>query len=264
MTYTPEIPTKTIISSETDIICIMPGTLYIVATPIGNLEDITLRAIKVLTEVDVILAEDTRVTQKLLQIVNGKWLMINENKLKNNQPSTINHQLLTSYHQHSSEQKKLEILQMLMEGKSIALVTDAGTPGISDPGNELIAYLTTHIPNLTTIPIPGPSAITALLSVSGFDSSKFLFLGFWPKKKAKKLLDLIKLTQFNVVFYESPFRILKTLNLLANEFGNSTEVVVGRELTKMHETIYRGTIGEVIKRLSDKTIKGEIVVIIKR
>src|SRR3989344_5336729 len=151
------------------------GTLYIVATPIGNLEDVTLRAIEKLKEVDIVLAEDTRVTKKLLNFV-----FFFKSKRTAQQPQLI------SYHQHSGEEKKLEILNYLIEGKNLALVTDAGTPGISDPGNELIDYLLSYKPDLKIVPIPGASAITAALSVSGFRADKFLFLGFWPKKKVKR------------------------------------------------------------------------------
>ncbi|OGM27950.1 16S rRNA (cytidine(1402)-2'-O)-methyltransferase, partial [Candidatus Woesebacteria bacterium RIFCSPHIGHO2_01_FULL_39_95] len=200
------------------------GTLYIVATPIGNLEDITLRAIRVMGEVDIILAEDTRVAKKLLSSLNAKW------QIKNAK--------LVSYHQHSGEGKKLEILNYLLDGKNIALVSDAGTPGISDPGNELIDFLLSYKPDLKIIPIPGASAITTALSVSGFRADKFLFLGFWPKKKVKRLIELIRLTKMSFVFYESPFRILRTLETLEKAFGSDLRVFVGRELTKMHETVY--------------------------
>ncbi|OGM38706.1 16S rRNA (cytidine(1402)-2'-O)-methyltransferase, partial [Candidatus Woesebacteria bacterium RIFCSPHIGHO2_12_FULL_40_20] len=186
------------------------GTLYIVATPIGNLEDITLRAIRVMGEVDIILAEDTRVAKKLLSSLNAKW------QIKNAK--------LVSYHQHSGEGKKLEILNYLLDGKNIALVSDAGTPGISDPGNELIDFLLSYKPDLKIIPIPGASAITTALSVSGFRADKFLFLGFWPKKKVKRLIELIRLTKMSFVFYESPFRILRTLETLEKAFGSDLRV----------------------------------------
>src|SRR3989304_4115838 len=225
------------------------GTLYIVATPIGNLEDITLRAIRVMGEVDIILAEDTRVAKKLLSSLNAKW------QIKNAK--------LVSYHQHSGEGKKLEILNYLLDGKNIALVSDAGTPGISDPGNELIDFLLSYKPDLKIIPIPGASAITAALSVSGFRADKFLFLGFWPKKKVKRLIELIRLTKMSFVFYESPFRILRTLETLEKAFGSDLRVFVGRELTKMHETVYRGRIRKVKEKLSKEKIKGEMVVVVE-
>lgn len=229
----------------------MTGVLYIVATPIGNLEDLTIRAIRTLSQADMILAEDTRVTQKLLQYVRSQNF-----EIANNKP------LIISYHQHSSEERKLEILKMLMDGRNLALVTDAGTPGISDPGNELISFLVSQIPDLKVIPIPGASAITAALSVSGFDSSKFLFLGFWPKKKAAKTLKLVKEAKLNAVYYDSPFRVVKNLEIIMKELGNDVEVVVARELTKIYETLYRGTLQEVIDQLNKKPVKGEIVVVL--
>jgi len=225
------------------------GVLYIVATPIGNLEDITLRAIRVISEADIILAEDTRVTKKLLASSNFQFPI-------------SNFQLL-SYQQQSGDKRRLEILNFLLEGKNIALVTDAGTPGISDPGNELIEFLLSYKPDFKIVPIPGVSAITTALSVCGFRADKFLFLGFWPKKKVNRLIELIKLTKMNFVFYESPFRILKTLGTLEKSFGSDLRVFVGRELTKMHETHYRGSIRKVIKTLRGEKIKGEIVVIIQ-
>lgn len=227
----------------------MVGTLYIVATPIGNLEDITLRAIRVLSEVDLILAEDTRITKKLLD-----FLITHH---------TLPTKHLLSYHQHSKESKKLEILRYLVEGKNIALVTDAGTPGVSDPGNELIDFLLEKEPEVEIVPIPGASAITTALSVSGFNVNKFVFLGFLPKKKRKKLFGWIKEGKISFAFYESPKRILKTLTVLKDEFGDDKRVFVAREMTKLHETLYRGTIEEVIKRLSDGVIKGEIVVVVE-
>src|SRR3990170_5175820 len=230
----------------------MLGTLYIIATPIGNLEDVTLRAIEILKEVDIVLAEDTRVTKKLLDFV-----FFFKSKL------TAHHPQLISYHQHSGEEKKLEILNYLLQGKNIALVTDAGTPGISDPGNELIDYLLSYKPELKIIPIPGASAITTALSVSGFRADKFVFLGFWPKKKVKRLIELIRLTKMSFVFYESPFRILRTLETLEKAFGSDLRVFVGRELTKMHETVYRGRIRKVKEKLSKEKIKGEMVVVVE-
>ena len=178
----------------------MLGTLYIVATPIGNLEDITLRALKTLKESSLILTEDTRKSSILLKHYE------------------IDVPIL-SYFQHSSEQRKLEILKHLIEGKKISLITDAGTPGISDPGNELIDYLLSYKPDLKIVPIPGASAITASLSLSGFDVNKFVFLGFLPKKKRNKLFDWLKEGKISFAFYESPNRILKTLEMLERVFG---------------------------------------------
>ena len=221
----------------------MPGTLYIVATPIGNLKDITLRALEVLRRSDFILAEDTRVTKKLL----------------------IHYDIqipVLSYHQHSQEQKRNEILRLLVEDKNLALVSDAGTPGISDPGNELIAFLIEKEPDIKIIPVPGPSALTTALSVSGFRADKFVFLGFLPKKKRSKLFSWLKEGKYTFCFYESPKRILKTLEVLKEEFSNR-KVFIARELTKLHESLYRGGISEVIKGLQKDPVKGEIVVIVE-
>jgi 16S rRNA (cytidine1402-2'-O)-methyltransferase len=263
------------------------GTLYIVATPIGNLEDITLRAVRILSEVDVILAEDTRVTKKLLDCItarrqdskmNGQL----EGEMSRSQdveasscpdvyshhtPSTVHHPQLLSYHQHSDERKMLEIMNMLVSGKNIALVTDAGTPGVSDPGNELISLLTSHIPSLNIVPIPGPSSITAALSVCGFNTAKFTFIGFIPKKKSRKLLSQSLELGMPVVFFESPYRILKTLKSMEELKLNIKSVFIAQELTKVYEKGLRGTLSEVIERLEAEEkelgrVKGEIVVII--
>ena len=226
----------------------MSGTLYIIATPIGNLEDITLRAIKILSEADIILAEDTRITKKLLDFLSANYKL----PLK----------YLLSYHQHSSDQKKLEIYGYLSEGKNIALVTDAGTPGISDPGNELIDFILKIDNQIPIVPIPGPSAIITTLSICGFNINKFIFLGFWPKKKVTKLIGLLKLINLPFAFYESPYRILKTLKVIEDNFGIGTEIFVARELTKMYESVYRGTISEVTEKLQKDKVKGEIVVVV--
>lgn len=232
------------------------GVMYIVATPIGNLKDITLRAIQTLSEVDFIYAEDTRVTRKLLASLSADYRLRTTH--------------LLSYHQHSSEAVKLEILRHLVSGKNIALVTDAGTPGLSDPGNELIDFILEREPAIRVIPIPGASALTTALSISGFRTDKFVFLGFWPRKKVSKVLDIMVNWNTTFIFYESPHRILKTLELLLKEFGEGTRVCVARELTKVHETIYRGTIMDVSKQLSNQASKhpsnrlqGELVVVVE-
>ncbi len=231
----------------------MAGTLYIVATPIGNLEDITLRALRVLKEVDLILAEDTRVTKKLL----------NHYQIEKS---------IQTYHQHSSLDTKYYILNTLAAGKNIALVTDAGTPGISDPGNELVSYLIHNTGySIQVVPIPGPSSLTAAISVSGLDLSKFIFIGFWPKKKKTKLVSSLKELKIPFVFFESPFRIEKTLQDLEKNFGPDINIFIARELTKLHETLYRGKIEEVLIKLkkdkmtqgSSSAVKGEIVVIVE-
>jgi 16S rRNA (cytidine1402-2'-O)-methyltransferase len=220
------------------------GIFYIIATPIGNLEDITLRALRVLKEVDLILCEDTRVTKVLLDHFNIKTPLL-------------------SYHQHSQQDKINYILENLKE-KDIALVTDSGTPGISDPGNKLIEEaLKKFKDEVKIIPIPGPSALTALASVSGFPMDKFLFLGFPPaKNKRKKFFDKAVNSEVPVIFYESSYRILKSLSELEASNQN-LKIIVGRELTKKFETIYRGEIKNVMEKIKKDPLKGEFVVIIK-
>jgi len=218
------------------------GTLYIVATPIGNLKDITLRALEILKEVDVVLAEDTRVTKKLLSRYNIKTPLM-------------------SYHQHSKESVMEKVFQLLSGGKNLALVTDAGTPGISDPGNELIAFLLKRNPEVKIVPIPGTSALTALASIAGILTGKFLFLGYPPhKKQRKKFFKEVVLSSHPVVFYESPHRIIKSLKELES-LNSNLFVVIGRELTKQFETIYRGNIVEVVKTLEKAKPRGEFVVL---
>lgn len=221
----------------------MAGTLYIVATPIGNLEDITLRALKILREVDIILAEDTRVTKKLMMYYDIDIPTM-------------------SYHSHSSNDTKVLILKKLIDGINMALVTDAGTPGISDPGNELVDFLLQKEPGIKTIPVPGASAITAALSVSGFKTNKFVFLGFLSKKKRTKLFNWLKEGEMTFAFYESPNRILKSLEVIEENFGN-VRVFVGRELTKIFESLYRGDIKFVKEAISKDKLKGEIVVVVE-
>ncbi len=225
--------------------------LYIIATPIGNLEDISQRALRILNTVDLILCEDTRITKKLL------------NHYKIIKPTI-------SYHHYSRQNKIDYILKQLKQGKKIALVSDAGTPGISDPGNELIEKIVDKFGNKIKItPIPGPCASTAALSISGLAIDKFLFLGFLPhKKKRQKFLQEIIQSNYPTVFYESPYRILKTLNELSNIIKNSSNIVknkiiVCRELTKKFETIYRGDIENVIRQIKNDKIKGEFTVIVQ-
>ncbi|MBI2042188.1 MAG: 16S rRNA (cytidine(1402)-2'-O)-methyltransferase [Candidatus Nealsonbacteria bacterium] len=223
--------------------------LYIVSTPIGNLQDITLRALDILKSADLILCEDTRETKKLLGHYDIKTPTI-------------------SYHQHSQFKKIEYIIQLLDEGKNLALVSDAGTPGISDPGNQLIAEIARVSPAqiAQVSPVPGPSALTAAASASGFPMDKFIFMGFPPaKKKRRKFFEEVSLAKYPVIFYESPYRILKTLKELEATYDSShgpkeTLVVACRELTKKFETIYRGAIGQVAKEIVPK---GEFVVIVK-
>ncbi len=219
------------------------GILYIVATPIGNLEDITLRALRILKEVDLVLCEDTRVTQRLLSRY---------------EISTSTN----SFHQHSSQEKIQKIVEQLREGKNIALVTDAGTPGVCDPGNVLVQAAVKE--DVGIIPIPGSSALATLISVAGIDLQKFVFLGFPPHKKGRQtFFDQIAQEKIPVIYYESPHRILKNLELLESLGGNKN-IIVGRELTKMFEEIFRGSILEAKTyfQTESQKIKGEFSIIV--
>ncbi|KKR07547.1 MAG: Ribosomal RNA small subunit methyltransferase I [Parcubacteria group bacterium GW2011_GWC2_39_14] len=212
--------------------------LYIVATPIGNLEDITFRALRTLKEVDVILCEDTRQTMKLLSHFQFSKHLI-------------------SLHQHTSDEKMLALLKQY---ENIAYVSDAGTPGISDPGNKLVAKAVEL--NLPVCPIPGVAAVTTALSISGFQTDHFMFLGFMPLRGRTKIFNLIKDSDVTIAFYESPHRIIKTLEALKPIVGNRLFCVC-RELTKKFETIYRGTVDEVLPEISKK-VKGEFTIIISK
>lgn len=218
------------------------GNLYIVATPIGNLKDITFRAIDTLKEVDLIICEDTRQTKKLL----------NHYKIK---------KPVLSYHQHSSEKKMQNLMNRIVKGENAAYVSDAGTPNISDPGGRLVELAFDL--GIKTIPVPGPSALTALISVSGIKMDKFCFLGYIPHKKGrKKFYKKIEGSEIPIIFFESPYRILKTLNDLS-EIIPKRQMIIGRELTKMFETIYKGEVSHLSKAFSqEKNIKGELAVIV--
>lgn len=231
------------------------STLYIVATPIGNLEDITLRAIRLLNEVDLILCEDTRVTKKLLDHYSI---------------ATPTH----SYNAHATDAKHEKIQSLLSEGKDVALVSDAGTPTISDPGVKLIEQLLGASQNvgdrfsdieIKVVPIPGASALTTALCAAGLPVSEFTFLGFLPHKKGRQTLFAeIAESKRTVVFYESVHRILKTLQSLEDVLDGSREVVVARELTKMHEQIIRGSAPEIRSYFEAHLdhVKGEFVVVV--
>jgi len=220
--------------------------LYIIATPIGNLDDISKRALDVLRSVDFVLCEDTRVTKKLL----------NHFKIT---AATI------SYHEHSKLTKMDYIADLLRNNKGLALVSDAGTPGISDPGNRLIEYLLSLAPDLEISPIPGPNAAISALSISGFPTDEFLFLGFPPHKKGReKFFKEIAETNRAVVFYESPHRILKALEQMEKFLPAGRRLVICRELTKMFETVYRGTVGDIRSRIPTADIRGEFVVVVGR
>lgn len=219
------------------------GTLYVVATPIGNLSDLSSRAKETLSSVDAILCEDTRVTSKLLA-------------------AFVIQKTLVAYHQHSDTKRMKEIVGMLREGKSLALVTDAGTPAISDPGGMLVEMVVRELPDTTIVPIPGPSAVIAALSVSGFPCDEFVFLGFPPHKKGRQtFFKRLATLGSTVVFYESTHRIEKTLAEIAASVGDR-RLVVCRELTKLHETTYRGTAADVTAQLKSTSIKGEFVIVL--
>ena len=219
------------------------GVLYIVATPIGNLEDITLRAIRVLKEADAIAAEDTRHTQKLL----SKFAI---------------HTPLTSYHDHNKEEKAPVLVSRLLEGKSIALVSDAGTPGISDPGYFLINLAIDQ--KVPVVPIPGATAAIAALSVSGLPTDRFVFEGFLPSKhtaRMKRLTELAK-EERTLIFYEAPHRIMQALEDMQTVLGDR-KAVLTRELTKVHEQVLRGRIPDVRKQLEAGSMKGEFTIIVE-
>ncbi len=219
------------------------GILYIVATPIGNLSDISSRALEVLSAVDVILCEDTRVTANLLTRYNLK-------------------KVTKSYHHHSTDTVINEIIELLRSGKTLACVSDAGTPGISDPGNILVANVRERLPECLIIPIPGASAVISALSISGFPTDKFLFLGFPPHKKGRKsFFEEVKNSEYTVVFYESNHRIKKCIDELAEVLESIRQVVLCRELTKKFETTYSGTIEEI--KDMDISEKGEFVVVVR-
>jgi 16S rRNA (cytidine1402-2'-O)-methyltransferase len=214
------------------------NSLFVVGTPIGNLGDISDRASQVLSDADVIACEDTRVTKKLLDKLGVKKTVI-------------------SYHQHSSDQTINNIIEFIKSGKNVALVTDAGTPGISDPGGRLVEVCVKN--NINVIPIPGASALTTAISISGFPTDKFTFLGFPPNKKGRKIyFDELSKIEHAIVIYESTHRIEKTLN----ELPSDRQIVVCRELTKLHETIYRGTSSKILDELNKTSSKGEFVIIL--
>lgn len=220
----------------------MQGELFIIATPIGNLEDITLRAIRILKEVDIIAAEDTRHTLKLL------------NHLEIAKP-------LISYHRHNEEIKTQELINKLLEGKNIALVSDAGTPVISDPGGEIVKVAIEN--NIKVTPVPGPCAAIAALVSSGIDAKEFTFLGFLPqnKKNRKEKIQQIEIEERTTILYEAPHKLLQTLKDLEPIIKDRV-VVLARELTKIHEEFKIGTIQQLLNEIKEP--KGEYVIIISK
>jgi len=222
------------------------ATLYVIGTPIGNLEDISPRALSVLGSVHTVLCEDTRVTKKLL----------NHYKIKT---KTL------SYHSQSGEAKVEKVIELLREGNDLALVSDAGTPAISDPGSFLISRVREESPETEIIVIPGPSAVISALSISGLPSSSFIFLGFLPHKKGREtLFEEIKDSKRTVVFYESPHRIMKTLGKMTRILDGTRVVAIARELTKVYEELVTGSPQEVLEYFSTHKEKqrGEFVVIV--
>ncbi len=218
------------------------GIFYVVATPIGNLEDITLRALRILKEVDLIVCEDTRVTKKLL------------NHYEIDTPTV-------SYFQHSKISKIEKIINELNSGRNVVLITDAGTPGISDPGGVLVAEAAKN--NIKIVPIPGASAFTAIASVSGVNMQKFTFMAFPPHKKGRnKFFREVVESKYPVIYYESPHRLIKNLELLMG-LAPAKQLIIGRELTKMFEEIVRGNVKEVLTYFKkDGKVKGEFAIII--
>jgi len=219
------------------------GKLFVVATPIGNLEDITFRAVRILKEADFIACEDTRVTKKLTFHY------------------SINTQLI-SFHQHSKLQKIDYLVSEMRAGKNVALVTDAGTPGVSDPGNMLVEEAVNN--EIQVVAIPGASALASIVSIAGIDLQKFTFLGFPPHKKGREtFFKQIIASELPIVYYESPHRVIKNLQLF-QDLGNGKKIIVGRELTKIFEEVVRGTVEKVLKYFAqhkDK-VRGEFAVVV--
>jgi len=218
------------------------GCLYLVATPIGNLEDITLRAIRVLKEADLIACEDTRQTQKLLHHYGIRKEMV-------------------SYHEHNELTRSPELVIELEQGAKIALVSDAGTPGISDPGHRLVTLCLRH--HISVVPIPGPSALVAALAASGLPTEEFLFVGFLPPRAGarRKALDALKAESRTLIFYEAPHRVVETL-ADASEILGPRPAVIAREVTKIHEEFLRGPLAELLESARKRAPRGEITLLI--
>jgi 16S rRNA (cytidine1402-2'-O)-methyltransferase len=219
------------------------GTLYVVATPIGNLEDITHRAVRILGEVDLVAAEDTRHSRKLFNHFGIK-------------------KPLVSYHDHNEQQRQTELIERLLAGENIALISDAGTPCIADPGYRLIASC--HTAGITVVPVPGPSALITALSAAGVSTERFAFEGYLPQR-AKARVDLLRQLngeQRTLVFYEAPHRLAATLADLVEILGAERPIVVARELTKLYEEFFRGTAAEAVLRFQQEAARGELVLII--
>ncbi|OHB77389.1 MAG: 16S rRNA (cytidine(1402)-2'-O)-methyltransferase [Planctomycetes bacterium RBG_16_59_8] len=218
------------------------GTLFVVATPIGNMEDLTPRAARVLGEVELIAAEDTRTTGRLLQRIG------------------LRKPLISLFRQNTARRVE-ELLALLRAGKSVAIVSESGTPVVSDPGVEVVKAA--HEAGFPVRTIPGPSAVTAALSASGFPADHFTFAGFLPRKRGKRqtLLRKLSATESTVVLFESPYRLVETLRDILEVFGD-VEIALCREMTKLHEEIRRGAVSAIVARFSAITVRGEIVVVI--
>lgn len=221
------------------------GALYLVGTPIGNLEDMTFRAVRILREADIIAAEDTRETRKLM------------NHFK------ITKKILYSYHEHNKQASGPELVRIMKKGKRIALVSDAGLPAISDPGVDLVRL--TIEASLPVIPIPGPNAALLALIASGLPTNRFIFVGFLPrgKKHAELMLASLKMEAGTLVMYESPYRIVKTLKRLATAFGDDRRTMLARELTKRYEHFIRGTVRECITHVEKHPLSGECCILVE-
>lgn len=222
----------------------MPGQLYVVATPIGNLEDITFRAVRVLREAQVIACEDTRQTRKLLEHYSIGTPLI-------------------SYHEHNERERAAELVDRMARGEVVALVTDAGTPLVSDPGYRLVSA-SIHA-GLQVTPIPGPAAPIAALTAAGLATHRFRFVGFLPPKAGRRLalLEELRPSEETTIFFESPHRVLETLRQLAEVLGPARSVVVAREVTKLHEEFVRGTVGDVLAELAGRgSLKGEFTILV--
>lgn len=216
------------------------GILYFCPTPIGNLEDITLRVLRILREVDLIAAEDTRHTRKLLAHYGVS-------------------KPLLSYYSRNQEQRGKEILARLLQGESVALVSDAGTPGISDPGALLVREAVAQ--GIQVVALPGPSAVLPALVVSGLDTSRYVFEGFLPAKHRRRTLERLARETRTVVFFEAPHRLLATLKEILTVLGDR-RVAVARELTKVHEEVFRGLVSEALEHFTEKRPRGEITVVL--
>ena len=222
----------------------MAGTLYLVPTPIGNLGDISPRAAEVLGEVDLIAAEDTRVTLKLLSHLGLKKPMV-------------------SYYRHNTDQAGEQLLERLLAGENVALVTDAGTPAVSDPGEALVALCAQHGVEVTAL--PGPCALVTALSVSGLPTARFTFEGFLPmnKKNRRAQLEGLAAEERTMIFYEAPHKLLATLADLKETFGSERRISLCRELTKLHEEVVRTTLGEAAERYGSQPPRGEFVLVVE-